>query len=422
MQDRRYTLLRADRLLDGSGAAALEKAALLIDGASVAAVGRQADVRAPEGAAVAEVDYGDATILPGLVDSHTHLVSPGNGTRGDDVAMEDDGILLLRAAANARAILHSGVTTVRDNGAKNRVAFSLREGLQRGLAAGPRMSVCGRPVTITGGHMWYFGSEADGVDGVRSEVRKLIKEGADYIKIVATGGSTRTSFPNLPSYTVDELRAITSEAQTFGKLTAAHCASAQGIANCLEAGVDMIIHCVFADAEGHYSFRHDLAERIVEANAWVNPTLHNARATVFALEEKRRREGGLSPADELLLELRERNLEQRLDTTRRLLAMGARVTAGSDSPWGDYTAGRFVHELELLADAGLSNSRTIAAGTSDSAASIGVGDMAGRLEPGRPADVLVVKGDPVRDLKALWNVRDVYLNGERVERNAPVVR
>ena len=416
MQDRRYTLLKADRLLDGSGDAPLENAALLIDGGSIAAVGRQGDARAPDGAAVDETDYGDATILPGLIDAHTHLVAPGDGTRGDDVAEEGDDVLLMRAAANVRTILHSGVTTVRDNGAKNRVAFSLREGMRRGLVSGPRTVLCGRPVTITGGHMWYFGSEADGTDGVRAEVRKLVKEGADYIKIVATGGSTRTSFPTLPSYTVDELRAIADEAQRFGKLTAAHCACAQGVANCLEAGIDMIIHCVFEDAEGRYSFREDLAERIVNAGAWVNPTLHVLRASVFRLDEKRQREGKLSAAEEALREQRQRSLEQRLDATRRLLQMGARVTAGSDSPWGDYAPGLFVHELELLADAGMSNGQAIVAGTSGSASSIGVDDVAGRLEPGRPADVLIVEGDPARDLRALWNVRDVYQDGQRVER------
>ena len=416
MQERRYTLLKADRLLDGGGGPALEKAALLIDGVSIAAVGRQADVRAPDGTPAIEVDYGDATILPGLVDAHTHLVARGDGTWGDDLATEDDDILLLRAAANVRTILHSGVTTVRDNGAKNRVAFSLREGIRSGLVAGPRVSICGRPVTITGGHMWYFGSEVNGVDGVRAEVRKLVKEGADYIKIVATGGSTRTSFPSLPSYTIEELGAITDEARRFGKLTGAHCASAQAIGDCLEAGVDMIIHCVFEDAERRYSFREDLADQIVKAGTWVNPTLHNTRASVLRLEEKRRCEGCLSADEELLLDQRALSLEQRLDTTRRLLEMGARVTAGSDSPWADYPPGGFVYELDVLTEAGMSNAEAIAAGTSGAAESIGLGDVAGRLEPGRPADVLLVAGDPVADLKALWNVRDVYQNGERVER------
>src|SRR5262245_57002006 len=192
----RFSLLSAARLLDGGGGAAVADGVLLIEGDHVAALGRRGEVDAPAGASVRRVDYGEATILPGLVDAHTHLVAPGDGTLGDDVAKEDDDILLLQAAKNARTLLHSGVTTLRENGAKGRVAFSLREGIRRKLAPGPRMIICGRPITITGGHMGYFGSEADGEGAVRAEVRKLLKEGADYIKIVATGGSTRTADPN----------------------------------------------------------------------------------------------------------------------------------------------------------------------------------------------------------------------------------
>jgi len=188
----RFTLLTAARLVDGSGAPPVPQAALLVENGRVVKMGRAAEVRAPEGAAVDRRDYSEATILPGLVDAHTHLVAPGDGTLGDDVAKEDDDILLLQAAQNARTLLHSGVTTLRENGAKGKVAFSLREGIRRRLAPGPRMVICGRPIAMTGGHMGYFGSEADGEAAVRAEVRKLLKEGADYIKIVASGGSTRT--------------------------------------------------------------------------------------------------------------------------------------------------------------------------------------------------------------------------------------
>ena len=410
------TLLKADRLLDGTGSSPLEKAAVLIEDSCIVATGRQGEVRAPDGTQVTEIEYKGATILPGLVDAHTHLVSPGDGTLGDDTAKDDDDILLMRAAMNARTFLYSGVTTLRDNGAKNNVAFSLKTCIERGLTAGPRLSICGRPVTITGGHMWYFGSEADGADALRREVRKLIKEGADYIKIVATGGSTLSSFPYLPSFNVEELCAITEESRKFRKPTAAHCASSAGIANCLEAGVDMIIHCVFRDADGRYSFREDLAEQIVAANAWVNPTIHVVRTTVFKLEEQRRLEGGLSVADEKLLEDRKRWVDEQLETVRRLLDLGARITAGSDSPWSNYAAGGFAHEIEELAEAGMSNAESISAGTSASAESIGLGDVAGRLDPGRPADILVVDGNPLADLKALLKVRDVYKNGERVAR------
>ena len=412
----RFTLITAARLLDGTGSAPAEQAALLIENGRVVKVGRAADVRAPEGASVDGKDYGDATILPGLVDAHTHLVAPGDGTLGDDIAREDDDFLLLQAAKNARTLLHSGVTTLRENGAKGKVAFSLREGVRRQLAPGPRMVICGRPIAITGGHMGYFGSEANGEVAVRAEVRKLLKEGADYIKIVASGGSTRTSDPNRASYTVPELAAMTDEARRHGKLTAAHCTSAQSIQNCLDAGVDMIIHCIFTEPDGTYHFRPDLVERLVAAKAWVNPTLYVMKAGIERQREAREREGRLTPELETQFETSRRALDVRVDAVRQMSEAGVLMTAGSDSPWGWYAPGEFVHEIHMLAQAGLSYSEAIVAGTAGAADSIGVGAVAGRLMAGRPADVLIVRGDPTREITALWNILDVYQSGHRVAR------
>ena len=412
----RFTLLSAARLLDGEGVTPLADAALLIEAGRVVALGRRGEVEAPAGASVRRVDYGEATILPGLVDAHTHLVAPGDGTLGDDVAKEDDDILLLQAAKNARTLLHSGVTTLRENGAKGRVAFSLREGIRRELAPGPRMVICGRPITITGGHMGYFGSEADGQDAVRAEVRKLLKEGADYIKIVATGGSTRTSDPNRASYTVPELAAMTDEAHRHGKLTAAHCTSAQGVQNCLDADVDMIVHCVFNEPDGTYRYRPDLVERLAAAKAWVNPTLYVMKAGIERLREARDREGQLTVELAAHLDRQRRALDIRVDAIGRMARAGVRMTAGSDSPWGWYAPGEFVHEIDMLAQAGLSYGDAIVAATTGAAESIGVGAVAGRLAPGRQADVLVVRGDPTREITALWQVLDVWQAGQRVER------
>ncbi|PYN61347.1 MAG: hypothetical protein DMD90_23665 [Candidatus Rokuibacteriota bacterium] len=412
----RFTLITAARLLDGTGAAAVEQAALLIDGDRVADLGRASHVHVADGASVERRDYGAATILPGLVDAHTHLVAPGDGTLGDDVAREDDDILLLQAAKNARTLLHSGVTTLRENGAKGKVAFSLREGVRRQLAPGPRMVICGRPIAITGGHMGYFGSEADGEAAVRAEVRKLLKEGADYIKIVASGGSTRTSDPNRASYTVAELAAMTDEAHRHGKLTAAHCTSAQSVQNCLDADVDMIIHCIFNEPDGTYRFRPDLVARLAAARAWVNPTLYVMKAGIERQREVREREGRLTPELTAQLDAARRALDVRVDAVRRMSEAGVRMTAGSDSPWGWYAPGEFVHEIHMLAQAGLSYADAVVAGTAGAAESIGVGTLAGRLARGRPADALVVRGDPTRDITALWDVLDVYQAGRRVER------
>jgi len=412
-----FTLITADRLLDGSAAPPIARAAVLIQGGRVVALGPEAAVRTPDGAAVDRKAYGDATILPGLVDAHTHLVAPGDGTLGDDIAKEDDDILLLQAAKNARTLLHSGVTTLRENGAKGKVAFSLREGIRRRLAPGPRMVICGRPIAITGGHMGYFGSEADGEVAVRAEVRKLLKEGADYIKIVASGGSTRTSDPNRASYSVAELAAMTDEARRHGKLTAAHCTSAESIQNCLEAGVDMIIHCIFTEPDGTYRFRPDLVEGLAAANAWVNPTLYVMKAGIERMREAREREGRLTPELMAQIEQSRRALDVRVDAVRRMSEAGVRMTAGSDSPWGWYAPGEFVHEIHMMAQAGLSYTDAIVTGTAGAAESIGMGGVSGRLLPGRQADVLVVRGDPTREITALWNVLDVYQAGRPIARD-----
>ncbi len=414
--DDRYTLLTASRLLDGTGGPAIEDAAVLVHGGGIELVGSKAEVRAPDGAEVDVIDYGDASILPGMVDAHTHLVSPGDGTPSDEVGREADDILLMQAIKNARTILHSGVTSIRENGAKNHVTFSLREGIERGLAIGPKLTLCGRPVTITGGHMWYFGGEADGPEGVRKQVRQLIKEGADYIKLVATGGSTRESDPLLPSYTVDELRVATDEAHRFGKLTAAHCASAQGVQNCLDAEVDMIVHCVFEDSQGRYEYRPDLVDRLLDADAWVNPTLYVVQAGIERLAERVESAGDSAPSLQESLDQRRRGLDNRMEACGRMMEAGVKMTAGSDSPWGDYAPGEFVNEVLMLAGAGLSAPEALASGMSGAADSIGMGDTSGRLVTGRAADLLVVHGDPSRDLKALWNVVDVYQDGTRLER------
>jgi imidazolonepropionase-like amidohydrolase len=279
------------------------------------------------------------------------------------------------------------------------------------------MVICGRPITITGGHMGYFGSEADGVDAVRAEVRKLLKEGADYIKIVATGGSTRTSDPNRASYTVVELAAMTDEAHRHGVLAAAHCTSAQGVQNCLDAGVDMIIHCLFNEPDGSYRYRPDLVERLVAARAWVNPTLYVMKAGIERRREACERQGALTPDLVAEFDLAQRALDVRVEAVRQMTSAGVRMTAGSDSPWGWYAPGEFVHEVHMLAQAGLLYADAILAGTAGAAESIGVGAVAGRLLPGRLADVLVVRGDPTRDITVLWDVLDVYQAGRRIARD-----
>ncbi|OLB09599.1 MAG: hypothetical protein AUH18_10455 [Candidatus Rokubacteria bacterium 13_2_20CM_69_10] len=150
--------------------------------------------------------------------------------------------------------------------------------------------------------------------------------------------------------------------------------------------------------------------------AWGNPTLYVMKAGIERQREVREREGRLTPELTAQLDAARRALDVRVDAVRRMSEAGVRMTAGSDSPWGWYAPGEFVHEIHMLAQAGLSYADAVVAGTAGAAESIGVGTLAGRLARGRPADALVVRGDPTRDITALWDVLDVYQAGRRVER------
>ena len=410
---RAFKRIKATRLIDGLGDRPVENGAVLVADSHISQVGAEKDVVLPEGAAVEEFDYPNATLLPGLIDIHCHFNYLGDGTHTDDVMALPDDILLMRSALTARIHLESGVTTARETGAKHDTTFSLRDAIRLGLAKGPRLVLCGNPVTVTGGHMWQMGSEADGVDGVRAAVRSLIKRGADWIKVPATGGSTRSSFPLRTSYTVEELRAICDEAHNYGKLVGAHCGNTAGIVNSLDAGVDMIIHVLFQEADGAFNFRQDVAERIAREGTLMNPTLHISRSRVNFLEEKVKCTG--NPANRLELEAAKLNSEVQWEHARRLDQMGVRLISGSDSGFSWYPFGGFAYELESLVQLGFTPIRAIGTATGEASQAIGLSDIVGTLEVGKEADLLVVAGNASEDINALHNVLAVFQGGVQVK-------
>ena len=281
-----FKLIKSSRIFDSKGNVSIERGAVLIEDDEIVQIGPEKDIRIPEGAIATEFNYEGKTILPGLVDCHVHLVGIPDGRAGDETAVESDEVLTLQAAKNARIHLYSGVTTIRDCGAKNKTTFMLKEAVKMGMAPAPRMIICGRPLAIIGGHLSYFGIQATGIDECRANVRQLMKEGADFIKITATGGSTRTSYPFLPSFNVDELTAIIDETHKFGKHTVAHCASSQGMINVLDAGIDTIVHGYYKEPDGSYLYRPEISERLVKQNVYVNPTLHQGTEGYDALISK----------------------------------------------------------------------------------------------------------------------------------------
>jgi imidazolonepropionase-like amidohydrolase len=306
------------------------------------------------------------------------------------------------------------VTSLRENGAFHRTAFVIRDALSRGVVRGPRLSISGRPVTVTRGHCWPFGGEADGVEGVRAVVRQLVEQGVDWIKVMATGGGTRDTNQFRPYYSVPELRAAVEEAHAAGLLAAAHALCTAGVANALDAGFDMIVHGYFYEPDGRYAFRSDLAQRIADQGVWVNPTTHMARSRIWRLE---RIAAWRALTDEEAgdLEAQRQSYRERCDTLQRLREAGVRLAAGSDSGWSYYAFGGFAHEIAAMAEGGLGSAAALHAGTIGSALAMGLDRDVGSLEPGKCADLLLVEGDPTRETSALSRVRAVFLGGTRVD-------
>ena len=409
------TAIKAKAVIDGTGAKPLENAVVIVEGSTIKAVEQQGQVSIPEGPNVQTLDFPNGYLLPGLLDSHTHLMFGVQSLNYEEVIERDsDEIMLLRAAKNALTHLKCGVTTLRDNGARNCITFNLREGAQRGYITAPRLLLCGRPVTVTGGHFYWCNQEADGVEEVRAAVRQLVKEGADHIKIMASGGGTAITDTRRPYYTVEELKAAVVEAHNLGKPTTAHCLATQSIANALDAGVDMIEHCWFVEPDGSYRFHPEIAERIAAQGTYVSPTPQPLYREYEALLEKER-QGTLAPGESFYgytLDILKASCETRVKFIGRMhKEWGIKVISGTDAiqTFGDYCLG-----LELMSQAGMSNMDVIKASTSVSAKAMGVGHLVGTVEPGKEADLIVVDQDPLKDIKALRTMVMVMRAGERI--------
>jgi imidazolonepropionase-like amidohydrolase len=405
------TRISAGRLFDGTGAPVVTDAAVLIDGERIVEVGPAVSVPTPDGAVC--IDFPGKTLLPGLVDCHSHTNLPGDGTTIEQAAAETDEIHLLRSAENARIALAAGVTTMRENGAARRTGFVLREAISRRIMCGPRLSVAGRPITVTGGHCWPFGGEADGIEGVRQAVRQLVKEGADWIKAMSTGGGTLNTRPYQASYTIEELRAIADEGHRANRLVGIHCTGTEGIVNALEAGADMLIHAMFNNPDGTATLNTDLVKQIVDRAIWVNPTVHVGRARVWRWE-RISRDRALTESEAAEYTLASQRNTVLFEHVGAMVQAGVKMAAGSDCGWSYYAFGGFRHEIEALASCGMGAAGALRSGTLDSAAAMGLDRDVGSIEVGKLADLLVVDGDPLANLEALANIEAVFLGGDRV--------
>jgi imidazolonepropionase-like amidohydrolase len=407
-------VIRAARLLDGAGGAPVEPATLVVRGRRIEGVyrGWESRGRWPDDAPA--TDLRERTLLPGLIDTHVHLVLPGDGTPFEETVREPDGTLVAMAFTNARRALLSGITTLRDCGGMHDTTFDLRRAQALGYATLPRLHLCGVPLTITGGHCRYFGGEADGPDELRRRVRGLAKTGADYIKIMGSGGGTVGTMSWRPSYSEAEVRAAVDEAHALGRRAGIHCLCGPAIERALAAGADQIEHANFLiDATGRQEHDPRIADAIARAGTPVAATLSVGRYVIDRLSDRDPdcaaprpravggRTGPRSSDDQATLDRWRRMLDGNIDNIARLRRAGVRLIAGTDAGWRFTPFDGLVTEMSLLVETGLSSAEAVVAATSGAAAALGIGGDTGSLREGLSADVIAVPGDPRTDLEVL---------------------
>jgi len=381
---------RAARVFDGTSEGVIE------DGAVVVEDGRIASVGPARGLPPNTVDLGDATLMPGLVDAHVHLVWDASAEPHEVVERESHALTVLRCAKNAALHLRAGVTTVRDVGSADGLAVEIGRAVELGILSGPRVVAAGRAIAMTGGHGWFLGREADGPDAVRRAAREEIKAGASCIKLMASGGVYgHAEEPGSPQLTVEEMRPAVEEAHKAGRKAAAHAYSVEAINNALEAGVDSVEHGSFLDRE--------TVGRMREQGTYLVPTM----SVYAAMAEK----GPGLGSPEYITRKTAEVLEAGGEAFRLALEAGVPVAAGTDCGAPGHPHGTLPEELRLMVEAGATPQQALRFGTSAAAELLGLGDEVGALEPGKRADLLAVAGDPTLDIRALREVRLVLRDG-----------
>jgi imidazolonepropionase-like amidohydrolase len=345
------------------------------------------DPKPTDVAADVTIDAGGRTLLPGLIDCHTHVI----GLSPEDPDPDADSARVARDTVSAvvglSEVVRSGVTTLRDCGHPHHGIFAVRAASDEGRIDAPRMCVSGRAITATGGHGSFLAVQVDGVDAVRRAVRLEAKAGAEWIKVMVTGG-TATPGEEVTDVqlTLEEVRAVVDEAHRRGRGVCAHVSNLAGTHFALEAGVDSIEHGIALD---------DVAvERMVETGTWLVPSLLCTKT-----------EGEAGPESGIPEFIRRKGAEiyrQQMTSFQRAIAAGVRIAAGTDAavPYLPLGGPTLAAELALMVELGMRPAAAIASATSDAARMLGI-DGLGVIEPDAKADLVVVDGDPLSDLTTL---------------------
>jgi len=401
--------IAGSRLIDGTQASPKEDAVLVIRDDVVEAVVRREELagRYPEVTGLTE--YSGCTVMPGLVNCHSHLTMPGDGTPVEQAMARSDDALLVTATRNARRALDAGVTTLADLAGRDFITFRFREALAHANIDAPRLRLAGHPITAKLGHCWPMHYGVDDMETLRETIRRLLARGADLLKVMVTGGSTIGSDSFSVALPQELLNTVVEEAARAGKPSFAHVQCISAIRAAIKAGFDVIVHGTFFDSEGNLGFDEEVVELARAHRVTWNPTLNVNWSNLKRLEAKD------TPQDYL----NEKERQYRLHDTYllRVYEAGIPIAAGSDEGWSHNRYGTFAEELAVLVGTGMKPIDVIRSATAISARALGVDDRVGTFEKGKYADVIVVDGDPLADITTLSRVRDVYMGGRRIERN-----
>ncbi|HEV2492310.1 MAG TPA: amidohydrolase family protein [Terriglobia bacterium] len=399
--------VKAGRLLDVRSGRYLENQIILVEGGRIQAVGPASELasRVPSDAKV--VDLSHATVLPGLIDAHTHLtMSPYlMGYRSLSISVPREALL---GARNARVTLEAGFTTVRNVGASGYSDIALRDAINAGDVPGPRIDASGPALGITGGHCdsnllapqfhYFSDGVANGVPAVMAKVPEDIKYGSDVIKFCATGGVlSKGDSPDLEQFSPEEMRALIAEAHRLGRKVAAHAHGAQGIKDAAEAGVDSIEHGSFINEED--------IQLMKQHGTYLVPTLY---LSDWFMENYK----SLGLTDDMVAKAKYVMPAAR-QNVGRAFREGVKVAFGTDA--AVYPHGLNAHEFAVMVKLGMTPLAAIQAATINAADLLGWSDRVGSLEPGRFADLIAVDGDPLADVTVLENVKFVMKGGEVVK-------
>lgn len=396
------SFIRANRLVDGNGRVITGRPVVEIEDGKIVSL---YEGGAPEQAEI--LDFGDATILPGLIDTHVHLNLPGNGLLLEEAMCEGFEVLLATSMGTAAMALGAGITSVRDVGCFGTSAFSARRTIALGYAKGARIMAAGAPITITGGHTWPMGGEADGVEALRRKVRQMIKDGADFIKVMGSGGGTIGTASWRPSFSQTEMDAITEESHRNERRVAVHCLCAESIDIAVRANVDQIEHAGFISSPtGDQNYDPAVAERLARSGIPVTTTLAVGATAINAMKQLASR----SPEQTEFLTRWQRMMEDNLSQYSKLSDAGVTFVAGTDAGWRFTSFDSLVLEMQMMERGGTARMDCISAATGLAAKVIGLEDR-GRIAPEMTADLIVVKGNPLDDLTALHDLEMIMQGG-----------